>query len=611
MVGERLGERIKVREELIKKACSLSFKAHKSPGKPYLLEKVRGRALPEVIFVFSGSWSIGDWFSSTSGKAFGETKVDLDLFPSLRNIGNVDEVAAVNDAFFRRFEEILRTSSFENEVKKAVTDKKQIVFAGHSSGAATAILATLWFLDHYLQVQPNKTQTITPRCITFGSPLLGDRIFPHSLCRENWDNFFIHFITKHDIVPRITLSPPSSIQQDFQTFLSILKTKSPITTHENVSNFFVTVMKNVQSVTSHAACNMMGSTNPLLQTITSFVQLSPYRPFGTYILCSGNGKLVVVENSDAVLQLLFYSCQLKSGQEIGEVGYESLTEHSGYENELEGSLEMQNVVYLDNYLKEVPLSSDASVVGEAATVNAALNDLGLSTRARLCLRAAGELQEQKQRNERKINSNKKEIEEKLKIIQDYQKGCTLRKVGYYDTFKIQKDDRDFHANVRRVELAGLWDEIIEMLKRYELPDEFEGRKEWIELGTKYRRLVEPLDIANYYRHSKNEDTGPYLVKARPKRYRYTQRWHEHAERMAQGSSSESCFWAEVEELKSRNKPDEDMGKILELEKDLSAWVERGEIGRDMFLGESTFAKWWRELPEGHKRGSCLAQFMNN
>ncbi|XP_028088947.1 protein EDS1B-like [Camellia sinensis] len=136
-------------------------------------------------------------------------------------------------------------------------------------------------------------------------------------------------------------------------------------------------MKNVQSVTSHAACNMMGSTNPLLQTITSFVQLSPYRPFGTYILCSGNGKLVVVENSDAVLQLLFYSCQLKSGQEIEEVGYESLKEHSGYENELEGSLEMQNVVYLDNYLKEVPLSSDASVVGEAATVNAALNDLGL------------------------------------------------------------------------------------------------------------------------------------------------------------------------------------------------------------------------------------------
>ncbi|MED6203495.1 Protein eds1L, partial [Stylosanthes scabra] len=61
-----------------------------------------------------------------------------------------------------------------------------------------------------------------------------------------------------------------------------------------------------------------------------------------------------------------------------------------------------------------------------------------------------------------------------------------------------------------------------MLKRYELPDEFEGKKEWIELGTSFRRLVEPLDIANYYRHLKNEDTGPYMIKARPKRYRYTQ-----------------------------------------------------------------------------------------
>ncbi|KAI8018786.1 hypothetical protein LOK49_LG04G01999 [Camellia lanceoleosa] len=40
-----------------------------------------------------------------------------------------------------------------------------------------------------------------------------------------------------------------------------------------------------------------------------------------------------------------------------------------------------------------------------------------------------------------------------------------------------------------LELAGMWDESIEMLKRYELLDEFEGHKEWIELGTEYIQTI--------------------------------------------------------------------------------------------------------------------------
>ncbi|RVW85631.1 hypothetical protein CK203_037500 [Vitis vinifera] len=44
-------------------------------------------------------------------------------------------------------------------------------------------------------------------------------------------------------------------------------------------------------------------------------------------------------------------------------------------------------------------------------------------------------------------------------------------------------------------------------------------------------MVEPLDIANFYRHAKDEETGFYVKKGtRPKRYRYIQSWLEHAER---------------------------------------------------------------------------------
>ncbi|XAR50123.1 Carboxylesterase, partial [Bertholletia excelsa] len=572
--------------------CSVTESSRASSGKLYLLEKSRG----EVIFGFPGSWSAGEWFS---GDPFGEIKVNQQLFPSLKSIGT-DEVATVNQAFLRRFEALLRTPSFEAEVKKAVTDNKEVVFTGHSSGGPVAILATLWFLE----CQRSIPCLTSPRCVTFGSPLVGNRIFSHALRRENWDRFFVHFVMRYDIVPRIMLAPLSSIkQEELQKILHFFNPKSAQFGHEAIararetSNFFINVLRNVTTVASHAACNMKRCTNPLLETITSFIELSPYRPFGTYVFCTGNGKLVVAKNPDAVLQLLFYSSQLSGETECQNIATRSLKEHLVYNDELKESLEMQNVAYLDSHLQELPLSSNGTAHGEIATIHAALNDLGLSTSARLSLRAAGELEKQKQRNQEKINSHKKAIEERLVSIQKYRIDHAVRRLGYYDAFKQQNYAEDFKANVKRLELAGMWDEIIEMLKRYELPDEFEGRKDWIELGTRYRRLVEPLDIANYYRHLKHEDTGPYLIKARPKRYRFTQRWLEHAERVPSDSRSESCFWAEVEDLKSRGKSfEEQKEKILQLQNDVLGWDQSGEIGKDVFLMKSTFAIWWNSLP---------------
>ena len=236
-----------------------------------------------------------------------------------------------------------------------------------------------------------------------------------------------------------------------------------------------------------------------------------------------------------------------------------------------------------------------------------------STRARLCLRAAGELERQKFSNEAKINDKKNTIETKIRELEEYRTRCEISRVGYYDAFKLQKDPKDFHANVKRLELAGVWDEIIEMLKRYELPDEFEAKSEWINRGTEFRRLLEPLDIANYYRHLKNEDTGPYMIRARPKRYRYTQRWVEHANRMKKGDS-ESTMWAEVEELRGRTSKsrsfEEVKDKVVKLEQQIRLWTEKGELQKDVFLEETTLVKWWKTLPDDHRAVSCIASFIN-
>ena len=265
------------------------------------------------------------------------------------------------------------------QVQKAVTERKQILFTGHSTGGSIANLATIWFLEKYLRSDNYKISPSSPLCVTFGCPLTGNHIFSHALRRENWARYFIHFVMRYDIVPRILLAPVSSILLEFQRVLQFLNEKSINLAHASInsfdaSSFYMKVMKNASSVASHAACNLMGNTNLLLETVTNFIPLSPYKPFGTYVLCTGNGKLVILRNPDAVLQLLFYSSQLCKEEECTDVAQRTLQQHFHYESELQDSFQMLNEVYLEP-LEQLPLSAEST--SDIAIINAALNDLGL------------------------------------------------------------------------------------------------------------------------------------------------------------------------------------------------------------------------------------------
>ncbi|TXG61971.1 hypothetical protein EZV62_013334 [Acer yangbiense] len=589
MASGRLGVVIKVNEELIKKAWSLAMKAHMSPEKPYLVEKSRSSS--EVIFSFPGSWSVNDWFTRSP---FGEKKIDLGKFASLKSIGNED-VAIFNEAFLNRFDAIL--SQLQIEVRIAVAEKKRVVFTGHSSGGPIAILAAVWFLQNGVDLN----KTMKPLCITFGSPLVGDRIFNHALSREDWSQYFTHFVMRYDIFPRVPLAPFDSTESQLCHILPLLNPKHTVIEQESVEaaakDLYENVMRNASSVASNAALHLTGNTNKLLETMSSFVKLSPYRPFGTYVFCTGNGRLVVVRNPDAVLQILFYSSQMSSGEGL-ENSVRSVKDHFGYQSEIQ-SLETKTVTDLDQ-LEELPLSSNGGGDAGSSGIDIVLNELGLSTRARLCLRAAAELEKQKSRNQQKINNKKTEILKALQILEEYKVRCQAREVSYYDAFKASKGPDDFNANVKRLELAGIWDEIMEMLKKYDLPDGFEGCREWVNLGTRYRYLVEPLDISNYYRHLKNEDTGPYMIKGRPRRYRYTQKWLEYAEPKPTRPCLESCFWAEVEELiQTSNRRDFEavQAKVSQLGSQVETWIGAGVLGDDIFLENSTFVNWWKSLPQ--------------
>lgn len=256
-----------------------------------------------------------------------------------------------------------------------LAEKKQVVFTGHSSGGAIAILATVWLLENYLR--PDQT-IMPPVCMTFGSPLVGNFIFSHALARESWSKYFIHFVLRYDIVPRIALAPLSSIEAQLPQMLSLLKTMPAAPVQEPLrkafAQFYLTVMRNASCVASQAACKMMGNTNPLMETIASFIKQSPYRPFGVYVFCTGNGKLVVVKNPDAVLQILFYSLQLSSEVELSEIAYRSFRDHWNYQNELQEGLCKPSFMLLDK-LDQIPLTSTDAT--DDSRTSMALKDIGL------------------------------------------------------------------------------------------------------------------------------------------------------------------------------------------------------------------------------------------
>ncbi|KAF8006002.1 hypothetical protein BT93_K0321 [Corymbia citriodora subsp. variegata] len=601
-----------VEDEVIKAALSASIEARDNPKEPSFIVRKINSSPSQVLVAFTGSWSPDDWFAGDgNAKPFGETKIDEKEFPSLRRLG-IDGFAKVNEAFMARFLRILDDSkqTFCKEVTKAVENDKQIVFSGHSSGGPIAIYATVWFLEKYIRSKEN--QASRPLCLTFASPLATDRTFCHAVQREGWSDCFVHFVTKLDIVPRILFAPRSSATEMLGEIPPFFKSRHKAD-EEKLASLFMNVMKKASGVASDAACALAGRRHTLSETMSKFIKLSPYRPCGKYVFCTEIGRLVVVKNPDAVLQLLFYSLQIESETEHKKIAVASLKAHWTYKEALDKSLAVQNVVCLEN-LRELPLSSDDPVDIKVKTIGAALNDLDLSERARLCLRAAGELEKQKEDNRNIIQRNKEAINKPLKVLEEYRTTCRNDGVGYYDAFRMQKKEEDFKANVKRLELAALWDEIIEMIKEEQLPDKFEAEEEWVKLGTCFRRLVEPIDIANYYRHMKNEDAGPYMAKGRPRRYHYPQRWRENFEQLDRDSSGESCFWAEVEELNvaiTDKKPQwkEIENRVLTLETNLRRWYDAEELETDVFLENNTLVKWWRSLPDNHKANSCIKGLM--
>jgi len=584
-----------------KQSCSVYKSRHDNPS--YVRAGIRKNL---VVFAFCGSLD-PNRFTSTETK-YGEYQINpqdnIGFLDGLKD-GN-DQRASVHQGSLNQFQDIWNKSGVQKEVGEEYEKGNTVVFTGHSMGGAIAALATLWMLEK--QRQPGSPKSVF--CITFGFPLIGDEILARAVRRKKWADQFCHVVSRRDAFSRILLAPSICVSEPLQALFPYWKRSMQSAADSmgssdtpmaealpvGIAEFVGNVVQHCSAIANYTSAAKMSPNNPLIAAVKSLVKLSPYRPFGYYLFCSSSGG-IWIENHFAVLPILYFALQT-----LGANLEDFILEHVGYGHIL--PIATQNIVKL-NELSDLPLS-DAGSIYQDSRITTQLEALGLGIQncpARLSLRAAGQVLKQQIEN---LSNLEKEYPKKMEIpmekLEEYRLQSLRNDTGYFDAFKKkQRGNIDFQANLHRLELAGWWDEIIQnKFDKDELPDDFQCSKEWIRRGTHYRLLVEPLDIANYYRLGKNEDSGPYLTHGRPRRYKTVQKWLENDKEQQQPPSTgidqptmltqDSCLWAYVEEISSlMHKNTYNDEKRTELENRMRPLIDsHGLCMEDLLTGESTF-----------------------
>jgi len=534
------------------------------------------------------------------GSKYGEGNVQTDnkLFSGCLK-GNDDQPALVHQGALKLFLHIMENTDFQAKMQ-IYTDSKQrklkpIIFVGHSLGGAVATLATLWVLEKRLRQS-------SPFCITFGSPLLGDVGLAEAVGRENWAGNFCHVVSKHDIVPRMLLAPSESIAEPLIAILpywqGIMAKDSKTVPDSFIQDACRTLLNNVLQYT--CTVTNYGPDSP--RELDGVIKRSPYRPFGTYMFCSGEGA-ACIDNSETVLKILHLTMQSHEKPDHNMV-QDCFSEHTEYGSVLnhviEKSISVRRTAKPDS---ESSYKMGMSLQLEAIGVDAQ-ND-----HAPIALQVSRDIENKHNTNVAKLAIELSEEQCIMAELEWSKESCEKEDgITYYDSFRKHKD---IDTNLRRERLAGFWDEIIEMWERHELPNDFQSQNKWINAGTAYRRFVEPLDIAHYYSMSKGK--GDYLSDGRPTRHKVLQKWMEEKEntRTSRGQrgrtklaslTQDSCFWAHVEEaLKDLANLKQDqhqkLGSPEMFEGYMTRMINDHNISADVFLEGSSFMEWWKEWKE--------------
>ncbi|KAB1223081.1 hypothetical protein CJ030_MR2G022316 [Morella rubra] len=435
-----------------------------------------------------------------------------------------------------------------DSLKSQISDSKPLLVTGHGLGGSVAALFTLWLLE-----KMDFTKTKRPLCVTFGSPLIGDKGLQEAILQySTWNSCFLHVVSQQDPLPRALISP------------------------------------NISPPTE-------------------------YKPFGTFLFCSEWGRCASFEDSESILELL----------------KATYSEVPGNQNPNQG-LQFFDYAEVVRQLHRNEICKDSTTLvlqQDTQPLRA-----GISTQ----LVAIGLKQHQEQqwhrllsnteRQERQAAIWKRQVFDPSKKLNDmkinmarlewYKKLSKDKGTGYYDSYKNETNTSDLDVVKYKRILTCYWEELVAEVDKKPQKEGATFRTRWLFGGTNYRRMTEPLFIAEHYKNGKSD----YIKTGRSEHYKLLEQWYNEDQEKAASDplskkanvkaslTDDSCFWARVEEARisckllsngdsSVSTKNIHKANLIEFEADVLGMLENYAVTPEIFLRNSSFMQWWSEYEE--------------
>ncbi|KAM4124986.1 hypothetical protein ACB094_01G274200 [Castanea mollissima] len=318
-------------------------------------------------------------------------------------------------------------------------------------------------------------------------------------------------------------------------------------------------------------------------------QTNVYKPFGTFLLCSESG-CACFEDSQTILDLLRATYSEAPGNQNPNQVLELYREIVEYLNR---KPQGQNNG-LDNLITEIEKQEMELIMSK------------------------GQGNPSKTLNEIKI---------RMAYFEWYKKYCKEKRIGYYDSFKNGSSKTDIEVVKFKTILTRYWECEVDEAEKKPQKEGAPFRTVWLGAGTNFRRMIEPLDIAEYY----NKGLKDYINQGRPKHYKQLEQWLKEIEKLASSPSQlkkqnvgsslteDSCFWAHVEEariscklLSSRESStgEKELSKhnLIQFENHVLSLMKNYAVSPEIFLPQSSFMLWWKEYEEIVRKGIMGASY---
>ncbi|KAK4710527.1 hypothetical protein R3W88_005040 [Solanum pinnatisectum] len=215
------------------------------------------------------------------------------------------------------------------------------------------------------------------------------------------------------------------------------------------------------------------------------------------------------------------------------------------------------------------------------------------------------------------------MKEAMAWLEWYMK-VTLNEGGYVDSYK-RSDFRGWDAVKSTQEIAKYqrvlnkyWKAKVAEVEEMPQSEKAAFRTRWLYSGTNYRRMVEPLNIAEYYMKSGNID---YVNLGRSEHYKKLEEWRKEDNPSGSGNdrkksislTDDSCFWAYVEEtiihskrLREGSLEEKENARecLVNFEEYVMNMIRSYSVSSENFHPHSSVMKWWKDYRQDIL--SCLS-----